>query len=277
MYKLYSVLFLAGTNLLLAQESTLLDGRIYGKDNDVAGTHVINKTTKRATTTDLNGFFTIPVRKNDTLVFSAIQFKRQEIVISSLILKNNFLKVVMEVALTLLNEVIVMPYNLSGDLKKDMKNLKIEPVVTASTLGLPNAYVKVKTKNERRLFEADRGKFVSWMQMPDTLTLQNMLSILNLRINTHKILNRLSGRTQSIKRDLEADKKWALVAKVRGAYPDSVYVQELRIPLNKLDEFMYFCEADSLFKPITDTGDKLRMWEFMEKKSFSYRKINELE
>ncbi len=37
-----------------------------------------------------------------------------------------------------LDEVVVRPYNLSGDLNRDMQQMKTDPVVTASTLGLPN-------------------------------------------------------------------------------------------------------------------------------------------
>ena len=257
----------------MAQQPTELEGRVYNKDNDVAGIHVMNSTTRRATVTDANGFFTITVRLNDSLVFSAVQFKRKVIPVTLNILESKLVYVPLEDVLTELDEVIVMPYDLSGDLSKDIKNLEIEPVVTGSTLELPNAYVRVKTKNERRLFEADRGVFVT--MMPDTLNLRGMLKLLTIRINTHKIMNRLSGRTKRIKRDVATDKKLALLEKVRRAYPDSVYVQELKIPEGKLNEFMYYCEADSLFNIISNTNDKLRMWEFLQKKSVVYRKNNE--
>ncbi len=43
-----------------AQARTDLEGRIYSADDDVAGTHVVNRTTQRATITDANGFSPFP-------------------------------------------------------------------------------------------------------------------------------------------------------------------------------------------------------------------------
>ncbi|MFK5972990.1 MAG: carboxypeptidase-like regulatory domain-containing protein [Flavobacteriaceae bacterium] len=270
-YSVFILLLLVSFSAV-AQQPTELEGRVYSKDNDVSGIHVMNSTTQRATVTDANGFFTIAVQLNDTLIFSAVQFKRKQILIRPSVLESSLVYVPLEDVLTELDEVIVMPYNLTGDLTKDMKNLSIDPVVTSSSLRLPNADVRVKTKNERRLFEADRGAFVT--MMPDTLNLRGILELITIRINTHKIMNRLSGRTKKIKRDVATDKKLALLEKVRRAYPDSVFVQELKIPKAKHYDFMYYCEADSLFSIISNTNDKLRLWEFLQKKSVVYRRNN---
>jgi len=64
-----------------AQEfSTKLEGRVYSKDAHVAATHVSNISSKKGPITDAGGFFTILVKLNDTLVFSAVQYKRKEVV-----------------------------------------------------------------------------------------------------------------------------------------------------------------------------------------------------
>lgn len=56
----------------------------------------------------------IPVRLNDTLVFSAVQFKRKEIVVTEEVLNTRLLFVPLQDVLTELQEVVVMPYNLTG-------------------------------------------------------------------------------------------------------------------------------------------------------------------
>jgi hypothetical protein len=43
----------------------------------VPGAHVLNPATRRATTTSLFGYFSIPVRQGDTLVIAAIGFKKK--------------------------------------------------------------------------------------------------------------------------------------------------------------------------------------------------------
>lgn len=58
----------------------VLEGRVTSDDGDVSATRVLNITKSRATITDNNGFFTIRVGLNDTLVFSATQFKKKKVV-----------------------------------------------------------------------------------------------------------------------------------------------------------------------------------------------------
>ena len=118
-----------------------IQGKVYSADGDVAATHVLNATTKRATITDSDGFFSIQARLNDTIVFSAVQYKKKELIVTTEILAQRMLNIPLEESLTVLDEVIVTPYNLSGDITKDLLVIKTEQVVTAQTLGLPNAYV----------------------------------------------------------------------------------------------------------------------------------------
>ena len=147
-----------------------LEGRVYSEDGDVAATHVLNMTTQRATITDINGFFSIPVTLNDTLVFSAVQYKRKEIVVTSGMLESKLLLIPLEEFLTELDEVVVTPYNLTGDIVKDLGSLDIEPVVTTSTLDLPNAYVKPITKAERELYAATANPYMSFDPLINAIT-----------------------------------------------------------------------------------------------------------
>ncbi|WP_291869473.1 carboxypeptidase-like regulatory domain-containing protein [Maribacter sp.] len=231
-----------------------LKGKIVSKSGDVAATHVQNKTTKRATITDVNGYFTIQASANDTLVISAVQFKKKEIVISIGMLQSVLLQIPLEDALTELDEVVVMPYNLSGDISKDLNTLKTEPVVTASTLGLPNAYVKPISKAERDLFEATTGG----------------------GIPLNPIINGISGRTKMLKNRIKRNKKYERTQRVRAFYTDSLFISDLRIPQQKIEDFMYFCEVDTLFQTIIDSHDHLKIWEYLRRKSVIYKENNVL-
>tara|TARA_R110002051_G_scaffold167236_3_gene237989 strand:+ start:523 stop:1269 length:747 start_codon:yes stop_codon:yes gene_type:complete len=233
-----------------------LEGRVLNESGDVAATHVMNTTTNRATITSVEGFFKIAVSLNDTLVFSAVQFKKKELVITSSILESKSLFITMEDALTELDEVVVRPYNLSGDISTDLGSLETEPVVTASTLELPNAYARRWTKTERVLNEATTGGGF---------------------IALNPILNGISGRTKMLKKRLEIEERYARTERVRAFYSDSLYVQDLKIPFIKIDDFMYFCEADEAFSSLVDTHDRLKIWSFFRKKSIVYRENNGLE
>lgn len=265
---IFPLLFFMVATFYAQDFSTVIEGRVYSKDGDVAAVHVSNITSRRGTITNIDGFFEIAARLNDTLVFSAVQYKRVELIVNLEILESDLLQVPLQESLTVLDEVVVRPYNLSGDLNRDMGNMKIKPVVTASTLGLPNAYVKVKTQSERRLFEADNGKFI-------TLKFDSLLDP-TIKINFWKMLNRFTGRTKMLKRYVAMDKEIELLKKVRAYYPDSVYVRQLKVPEIHLDKFWYFCEADPMYNEVVETDDRLQIWEWLKNMSALYREEKDI-
>lgn len=244
-----------------------LEGRVTSADGDVAATHVLNMTTQRAGITDANGFFSIPVFLNDTLVFSAVQYKKKIIVVTQTIYDSKGLTVPLDPVLNELDEVVVTPYNLTGNIGRDMDRIAIAPVVTASTLGLPNAYVKRMTQSERQLYEAAHMAFsghTSGMGAGGSLSL-------------NPIINGITGRTKMLKKRVERDRLYGRTERVRAFFADSVYHQNLRLPYEKLDDFFYFCEVDGGFQSVVDSGNRIMIWEFLRKKSIAYRENNGLD
>lgn len=232
-----------------------LEGRVTSDDGDVAATHVLNLTTKRATITDSYGFFAIGVRLSDTLEFSAVQYKKKTVIISRSILDRKLITIRLEDALTELDEVTVTPYNLSGDLIKDLATLTLDPVVTASTLGLPNAYVRIPTKAERELNAATANPIMSF----------------------DPLINAITGRTKMLKQRVERNKLYDRTKRVRDFFTDEEYVDGLRLPLDKIDDFLYYCEVDLRFQDIVDSHDRIAIWEYMRQKSLLYRENNSLD
>ena len=149
-----------------------------------------------------------------------------------------------------LDEVVVRPYNLSGDLSRDMNSITKEKVYVASTLGLPNAYVKPITQAARKLNEATTGGGL---------------------VPLNPIINAISGRTKYLKKVLATQEKYARTVRVREYYADSLFVKHLNIPENKIDDFMYFCEVDTAFASVVDSHDKLKIWEYLKLRSNAYR------
>ncbi|MCJ7465407.1 MAG: carboxypeptidase-like regulatory domain-containing protein [Maribacter sp.] len=232
-----------------------LQGKVQSKDGDVAGTHVLNTTSRRATITDEKGYFSIPAHLYDTIVFSAVQYKRKEIVVTASILNSKFITVPLQDALTELEEVVVTPYNLTGSLMRDTKRIEIDPVVTASTLGLPNAYVMVPTKVERELYAATANPFMSF----------------------DPLINAITGYTKMLKEQLARDNLYARTQRVRDMYADSLFRIHFKISEAEIDDFMYFCEVDPNFQSIVDTHDRLKIWDYMQARSIIYRENNALE
>ena len=236
--------------------SDKLEGQVTSEGQGIADVHVMNTSRNRATITNANGDFSISANLNDTILFSAVQYKKKTVVVSSAMLQSAQIIVPMEEFVNELDEVVLRPYDLSGDLSRDMGQMNTGQIVTASTLGLPNAYAKPKTQAERKLFEATSG---------------------GRGIPLNPILNAMTGRTKYLKKVLAREKKYARTGRVREFYADSLFVQELKIPEAKIDDFMFYCEVDFAFNTVVDTHDRLKIWEFLKKKSTIYRENNELD
>lgn len=241
-----------------------LRGRVHSTEKDVVGIVVQNVTSTRVVITDMDGIFSIPVKLSDTLVFSAVQFKRKILIINETFLNTSFLSIPLEEFINELDEVVVRPYNLTGDLNQDLDNLQLEKDVSAEAIGLPNANVRIISQSENKLNDADHGKFVYFYGV-------------GFAMNVNKVLNRLSGRTKMLKKRVELDKKYDIVKSVEEKYIDSLFMTYLKIPQKQYYDFMYYCSIDSIFPELIKQENELKCWEFLIKKSIEYRENNNLD
>lgn len=265
MKKRTNFLFLAFFSFLFVNGQESLDkvqGRVFSASNDVTGVHVSNTSINRGTITDFNGYFEISVGLGDILVFSAVQFERKEVLITEEILEAPLFLVPLKDSLTELNEVVVTPYNLLGDLNRDMDKLKTGPIITASTENLPNANVQLPAQSQRKLYTAR-----TW----------DLEIGFGFKVKTDPLINYFSGRTKRLKKRIVRETRSKWIDEVRGFYPDSFYIQQLKIPKSSVGNFIYSCEKDSLFEATAKNGNRLQLWEVLKKKSIKYLEDNDLE
>ena len=102
--------------------------------------HVINLNKVRGTITDAKGEFTMMASVNDTLYFSYLGFKSQKIRVTNDMFRFEGTKVAMTELAYALEEVILQPYELTGYLEIDVKNLPINTAYQYSISGLPRSY-----------------------------------------------------------------------------------------------------------------------------------------
>jgi hypothetical protein len=242
--------------------NTLLEGQVLFEGRGVPDVHIMNTSAGRATISDEDGRFSLTVTLGDTLLFSAVQYQRKRLEITVSILESRFVFVNLEEFVNQLDEVVVRPFNLSGDLVRDMQGMEVGPVVTAQTLGLPNANVKPMMQSERLLKEASLGPFQIGMITA---------------IPFNPLINLISGRTKMLKKRVARDRKYMLTEEVRRFYPDSIFVNRLGIPEDRIDDFMYYCEVDERFDSIVSTDDHIAILNLLLLKSKAYRENNQIE
>jgi hypothetical protein len=116
-----------------------VSGRIVVDRNDVEGVTVYNHSSQTGTVTDKEGKFVINVAINDRVEFGALQFQNFTITITEEIVASKEMTVHLVEKVNTLDEVVILPYGLTGNLKEDASSVQLEnPNLDALYFGLNN-------------------------------------------------------------------------------------------------------------------------------------------
>ncbi|MDF4202541.1 hypothetical protein PXD56_06235 [Maribacter sp. SA7] len=254
--------------------TTILKGKVSSTKNDISNVLVINLNSKRSTITDSLGLFSIEVKLKDSLRITAVQYLPKEIVISKSHMNSSLITIQLIDNVIDLNEVTVTPYNLTGDIDRDIDRLYLEPTVTSYSLGLQNADVTKMTQSERLLQEADRGKYVSLQTMDEYGKLNEILSYvgLSVKVNTHKIMNKVSGRTKSLEEMVKRDENMALEKKIIYKFSKQTIAKHFNIPEANVNGFLTYCLSQPDFNELSDSRNMSEIWKYLDSKSFEFKK-----
>lgn len=131
MKRLLPFLFTLVASIALAQENdgTTVEGEIKATvinaqtNFPLESVHVINLNKVKGTITDQDGNFTIPAAVNDTLYLTYLGFKPQKVRVTNDMFKFEDTKISLTELAYALEEVVVRPFELTGFLEIDVKNL----------------------------------------------------------------------------------------------------------------------------------------------------------
>ncbi len=211
--------------------------------------HVINRTSGRFTVTDALGAFVIPIKLHDTLSFSSIQYKPQELIISEQILESGVVVVTLETQVNELDEVIVGKV-LTGDLLHDVKNTEGKAPINFYDLGIPGYTGKLATQSERRLHEATTGGGI---------------------LPLNPIINAITGRTKMLKEHILIEKKNTLMQSIKSRLSKDFFHLNPLLQDYRMDYF-YFCLDDANFLERCQNKTDFEVWLFLEEKYTQYMK-----
>ncbi|WP_136465545.1 carboxypeptidase-like regulatory domain-containing protein [Flagellimonas onchidii] len=142
------LLFSLVTTLGFAQNTNepLAEGELNGvvinaqTDFPLESVHIINLNKVVGTITNQKGEFTINAAVNDTLYLSFLGFKSQKVRVTNDMFKFQPTEIALTELAYALEEVIVRPYQLTGYLEIDVKNLPINNAYQYSISGLSKSY-----------------------------------------------------------------------------------------------------------------------------------------
>lgn len=105
----------------------------------------------------------------------------------------------------------------SDELKEVIVNQ--HPEINAVSLGISPEGMKHYTAAERKIYTANSG--------------------------IDQLLNKISGRTAMLKKELAVEKKEGLLLKIELLFENKYYIETLKIPAEYVKGFQYYCVEDS--------------------------------
>ncbi len=225
-----------------SQVEVILRGKIIVGVQEETSIHIINTTQKTGTTSGPNGVFDILVREKDTLLFSGIQYERQEIVVTGEIFREKFLTVVLNEAVNQMDEVNISNPGLTGRLNTDLDRIK---TINKYNLGIPISTKPLPTQQDRRIYTATS-------------------SSLDL------LLNVLSGRLKKLKEEREISQLITLVRRAGEALPEDFFTVYLELSENDVINFLYFCAENSDLREELSTQNKIALMEYYKNMKARY-------
>ncbi|WJS96464.1 carboxypeptidase-like regulatory domain-containing protein [Flavobacterium johnsoniae] len=227
--KAISALFLLIVQTGFGQtELKLLHGKIVLSSKPVEGVNVINNNSQISTISDSQGNFSIPVKENEILVFSAVNLNPLKRRIVKDDLRSSELLIEMTVKELELQEVIVDE----------------NTAITAENLGIIPKGQKKYTQAERQL--ATAGDFKPIM----------LLGLLGGSMQLDPLINKINGRTKRLKANVEIEKKEKNLLKLGYLFDDVYFVQKLQIAKENVNEFKLFVIENNEFCTVLNSKNK---------------------
>ncbi|MBP8792825.1 MAG: carboxypeptidase-like regulatory domain-containing protein [Lutibacter sp.] len=235
-----------------AQEKFGLFGKLIFENSPIVNAHVFNKNTFEGTISNDAGSFEINVRLNDTLLISSLEYELKKVVVSKEIYKVKQLIIRLTPAITNLKEVFIK--GLTGNLAYDFKNKPKEttPTHNYNKLDLNTGLTDdIHGSQDAPFAGSDRFK-------PSAAG----IGIPNFQLE----------KEHKLKRELA--KKIDFPFKIKRDFGLSFFTDELKIPKEKIDHFLAFCE----FFDIIDlyyAQKKFQVIEILKRESVLYNEIKE--
>ena len=230
-YYLIKTLLFFCSFFIQAQDTVekVINGTIISDSSSVEGIHILNLVNEKSTVSDRNGKFSIPAKEDDLLVFSAIhlEYARKSVLKSEY--NSGTLTVKLNAKVTQLDEVVVTEY----------------PRINAQELGIIDYKPKEYTPAERKL-------------RPTIMTKSDWIGVAMGKIPVDPFLYWVTGRTKTLKGELEIEKKELMLKKLEEWNENKYYIEELKIPADYVDGFKYCIIYDEELMRCLTTNNKLQ-------------------
>lgn len=245
------------SKLIAQNKEILLFGKVKSGNEQMGGINILNLNSRLGTSTNDDGEFSIPVKLNDTLLISSVQFERKKIVINQTLFKNEQIIFTLLPALNNLDEVFL--HGFSGNLSVDSKKIPKDTVPKMNFSFNPKDIAKFNSD-----FINDPSKAPDARQMTDPTFMQGGAGGSATIPDYYMIAQR------KLKKELNQKKEFPKrIIKELGL---NYFTKTLLISEEKINHFLFYCHHREIVTLYYE-GNLLRVIEILKEESILYNQL----
>lgn len=233
-----------------------IKGQLLANYQDLEGVTVFNTSSNRGVITNAEGKFAINATLNDVIEISALQFEKFTVIIDKKILEAKSMTIFMVEKINKLDEVLILPYGLSGNLSTDVENFKdLSPNLDALYFGLGNI--------EQFDFSDDYKTKVRNIAIES--------SHLEYGANFTKIIGNYIAPLFKKKQE-SSNVSVPIHKSLRELHTTEYLLKRLDIPKEEIEQFISFVEANGIDDKLLEEGNEFLLLEHLINQSKLFSK-----
>ncbi|CAN1570335.1 hypothetical protein MCETHM1_03161 [Flavobacteriaceae bacterium] len=226
-----------------SQSEKLLKGVVSSENFLLKNVDIINKTTKKSTTTNEKGEFVIEAKVNDSLLIYAKDYNLNRLRVSPKLLELNNLQIIMLKNVEELEEVVI-------EKKQNLKLSKDKKYEQSKR----DEYATEKFDNREGYQKMRKGTFV------------NGLNFVTIR----KKLKDLLSKEKEPEKVTLPEIEFATLAK--NTCDQKFFTESLKLKPDEIELFLQYCDVDPKSKILNSSSNELSIMDFLIVKNAEYRK-----
>ena len=238
------LVFFLVSQLGFAQDSSrkIMRGQVVNDSVKVENVVIFNVNARTGTITRFEGAFTIPVKENDTLVISSLEFKSKKVVITKAAIEMDVMKITLQSITNQLAEVLV---------EKD----KIKNPVKNSQDAVDKKYYDDAQSSPKNTV------------MPNYNVVENGVNFVRMYKDVLNILHKKDPK----KKDFTSNVNFTETVMKRIDY--SFFSNSLKLHDDEIKLFLMFSENDTKSKSIVKKATNFELMDFLVGKNIEFKEI----
>lgn len=230
--------------------------------DDPQGIRIFNINSNRFTVTDSLGKFNIAVAFKDSLRVSSLQFQEFTVIVDQGIINTKALNIFVSESVSRLPEVVVTPYDLSGNINVDLNRLKIADLPANLTAAdLQNMDLEADTGPDLRSPPHNTALAMSKTRLVNGLDFVNIFK---------EFL--IAKKREDIKSPFSKSVNPEIDDYIRKIYEDDFFRENLNIEKEYIRDFIFYANDNGLSEQMLQGGNELDLIDFLVEQSKKYKK-----